>query len=56
MGIEFLVDIIVEIRKNIKIDEPADLQKYLGWVHQVVQKIVKGETITKVTFDTKYYF
>ena len=56
VGTEFLVDIIAEIRKNIKMDEPADLQKYLGCVHHVTQKIVEGETITNVTFDMKNYF
>ena len=56
VGTEFLVDIIAEIRKNIKMAEPADLQKYLGCVHHVTQKIVEGETITNVTFDMKNYF
>ena len=56
VGTEFLVDIIAEIRKNIKMDEPSDLQKYLGCVHHVTQKMVEGETITNVTFDMVNYF
>ena len=56
VGTEFLVDIIAEIRKNIKMEEPSDLQKYLGCVHHVTQKIVEGETITNVTFDMMNYF
>ena len=56
VGTEFLVDIIAEIRKNIKMDEPSDLQKYLGCVHHVTQKMVEGETITNATFDMKNYF
>ena len=51
VGTEFLVDIIAEIRKDIKMDGPADLQKYLGCVHHVTQKMVEGETIANVTFD-----
>ena len=50
------MDIIAEIRKNIKMDESADLQKYLGCIHHVTQEIVEGETITNVTFDMKNYF
>ena len=37
-------------------DEPADLQKYLGCVQHVIQKMVEGEAITNVTFDLKHYF
>ena len=51
VGTEFLVDIIADIRKNIKMDEPATLQKYPGCIHHITQKIVEGETITNVPFN-----
>ena len=37
-------------------EDPSDLQKYLGCVHHVTQKKVKGETITEIVFDMVNYF
>ena len=48
--------IIVELRKTISMDDPSDLQKYLGVFHQIVRKEVHGETITEIRFDMEHYF
>jgi hypothetical protein len=39
-GTERITEIIEKVRANIKMDDPAELQKYLGVVHHIVQKDV----------------
>ena len=51
-----VMEIIAEVRKNIKMDDPTSLQKYLGVVHRIVRTEVDGETLTEVTFDMEQYF
>ena len=49
-------EIIEKVRANIKMDDPSDLQKYLGVVHHIVRKEVGGETITYIEFDMAQFF
>ena len=55
-GSKHLVEIIKQLRNKIEMEEPAALQKYLGCVHHISQKLVKGETITSIEFDMTKYF
>ena len=51
-----VLEIVEKVRKNIKMDDPTDLKKYLGVVHRIIRTEVDGETLTHVTFDMEQYF
>ena len=55
VGCQHLVNVIRELRKSITMDDPAELQKYLGCVHQIAYKACGGERIMRVTFDMTLY-
>ena len=55
-GSSHLIQIIARVRENIEMEEPSDLQKYLGCVHHISRKLVHGEVITEVEFDMSKYF
>ena len=42
-----VLEIVKKVRANIKMDDPTQLQKYLGVVHHVIRKETGGETITQ---------
>ena len=49
-------EIIAKVRINIKMDDPTNLQKYLGVVHHIMRKETNGEVLTEITFDMEQYF
>ena len=49
-------EIVKEVRKNIRMDEPAAMQKYLGVIHHITSREVSGERITEICFDMAAYF
>jgi hypothetical protein len=55
-GSKHLVEIINQLKTKIEMEDLAALQKYLGCVHQISEKLVKGETVTSVEFDMTKYF
>ena len=55
VGGKDLVGVIKQLRQNITMDDPTDLQKYLGCVHEIHRKRYGGERVTSVVFNmTKY--
>ena len=56
VGAHHLVETIAKLRQSIKMEEPSDMAKYLGCVHHIARKKIKGEVLTSVTFDTRKYF
>ena len=43
-----MLDIIDDLRKDIKMEDPHDLVKYLGCVHHIATKEINGESITEM--------
>ena len=56
VGTDHLTGIITEVRKNIRMEGPTDVQKYLGCVHHIAKRSIEGKVITEVTFDMVKYF
>ena len=56
VGSVYLETVLVKLRATINMEDPSDLQKYLGCVHEIVRKAVKGEVITSIKFDMTKYF
>ena len=44
------------MRENVRMDDPANMQKYLGVVHHIATKEAHGERITEIVFDMESYF
>ena len=55
-GPDHVLEVIDRIRKDIVMEDPGQMQKYLGCIHHVVRKMKGGETITQVAFDMQKYF
>ena len=55
VGDKNIVEVIKKLRSEIAMDEPADLKKYLGCVHEIFRKKVDGETITNIVFNMQNY-
>jgi hypothetical protein len=55
-GPDHIMKVIDEIRKTIQMEDPGQMQKYLGCVHHVLQKKNFGETLTEIRFDMIKYF
>ena len=55
-GPDHILEVVSKIRENIVMEDPGQMQKYLGCIHHVVQKMKGGETITQVAFDMQKYF
>ena len=49
-------EIIAKVRENIRMDDPSNMQKYLGVVHHIASREAHGERITEVVFDMESYF
>ena len=56
VGSSYLVEIFKELRKTIEMEDPAQLKKYLGCVHEITKKHVEGEVVTEVRFNMINYF
>jgi hypothetical protein len=55
-GPDHLLEVIKRLRESIQMEEPGDMQKYLGCMHHIVKRKNAGEVITEIKFDMINYF
>ena len=55
-GPDYIMTVIQKLRESINMEDPGQMQKYLGCVHHITQKMNFGETITEIRFDMIKYF
>ena len=55
VGPKHVIEVIDKLRSEIAMEDPAELKKYLGCVHEIFRKTTDGETITDVIFDMRKY-
>ena len=55
-GSKRLMDVIRDLQKVIEMEEPKEIGKYLGVVHDIIRSDQGKHTITKVTYDMEKFF
>ena len=56
VGSDYLIQVFEQLKVTINFEEPTQIQKYLGCVHEITRKTVEGEVITEVSFNMIKYF
>ena len=55
-GTKRLMDVIRDLRKTIQMEDPKNISKYLGVIHEVVRSDQGRHTVTKITYDMENFF
>ena len=55
-GSKRLMDVIRDLQKVIQMEEPKEIGKYLGVIHDIIRSDQGKHTITKVTYDMEKFF